>query len=114
MRRAPLRLVLAAFFVTALVLAGVASFYASASPDGLERVAEDTGFLDTAEDHAASDGPLADYRTDGVDHRRLSGGVAGVVGSLVVLLLAGGVAYGVRRRPDASAEHGTPQTADRP
>jgi cobalt/nickel transport protein len=121
MRRVPTRLVLVALFVTALVLAGVVSFYASGSPDGLERVAEDKGFNDTAEDHPAAGGPLADYSTAGVDDSRLSGGIAGVVGSLVVLLLAGGVAYGVRRRPggssdssDSSAEQRTPQTADRP
>ena len=82
----------------ALLLAGVASFYASANPDGLEYVAEQTGFLDTADEHGAADGPLADYGTEGVDNERLSGGVAGVVGSLVVLVLAGGLAFAVRRR----------------
>ena len=81
-----------------LLFAGVASFYASANPDGLEYVAEQTGFLDTADEHGAADGPLADYGTEGVDNERLSGGVAGVVGSLVVLVLAGGLAFAVRRR----------------
>lgn len=90
------------FFVVALavslLLAGVASYYASADPDGLEFVAEQAGFLDTARDSAAADGPLADYRAKGIDGARLSGGVAGVVGCLVVLVLAGGLALLLRRR----------------
>ena len=32
------------FFAAALVLAAVVSFYASSSPDGLEKVAEEIGF----------------------------------------------------------------------
>lgn len=95
--------------VVALLLAGVASFYASSHPDGLEYVAERTGFLDSADDHAAGDGPFADYSTRGVDDARLSGGVAGVVGVLVTLVLAGGLAMMVRRRssdpaPERSAD----------
>lgn len=87
--------------VVALVLAGALSYYASAHPDGLEHVAEQVGFADTARDSATADGPLADYQTRGVDDARLSGGLAGVVGALVVLVLAGGLAFVVRRRGDA-------------
>ncbi len=84
--------------LVALVLAGVVSFYASSNPDGLEYVAEKTGVIDTAEEHRAADGPLADYSTRGVDNDRLSGGIAGVTGAVVVLVLAGGLTYVVRRR----------------
>lgn len=84
-----------------LLVAGVASYYASAHPDGLEYVAGETGFLDTAEDSATAESPMADYRTEGVGNSRLSGGLAGVTGVAVVLLLAGGVAWLVRRRPGA-------------
>jgi hypothetical protein len=87
--------------VVALLLAGGLSFYASSHPDGLEYVAEKTGFLDSAGDHAAADGPFADYTTKGVDDARLSGGVAGIVGTLVVLVLAGGLGFAVRRRGSA-------------
>jgi cobalt/nickel transport protein len=87
--------------LVALLLAGVASYYASGSPDGLERVAEDVGFARTATEHDAKNGPMADYSTKGVDNARLSGGLAGVVGSLVVLALAGGLAFAVRRRSRA-------------
>lgn len=105
MRMIPSRFLLGGLLVAGLLLAGVASFYASSSPDGLERVSEDHGFSVTAEEHAAADGPFADYQAAGVDDARLSGGLAGVVGALVVLVLAGGVAYAVRRRPtDPPAE----------
>jgi cobalt/nickel transport protein len=84
--------------LVALVLAGVASYYASSHPDGLEHVAGRTGFLDSADDHPAGDGPFADYATKGVDDARLSGGLAGVVGTVVVLVIAGGIGFAVRRR----------------
>ena len=102
MRRVPTRVLLVAGLLVALLLAGVVSFYASGSPDGLERVAEDKGFRDRADQHAVADGPLADYEAKGVENERLAGGVAGVTGALVVLLLAGGLTYVVRRRDPAS------------
>ena len=40
--------------VVSLFLAGVISFYASSSPDGLEKVAEDIGFIQTAKEHTNS------------------------------------------------------------
>ena len=52
----------------------------------------------------AADGPLADYGTKGVDDERLSGGLAGVIGTVVVLVLAGGLALVVRRRSPKSDE----------
>jgi cobalt/nickel transport protein len=90
-------LVLSGLLVT-LVLAGVVSISASSHPDGLEYVAGRTGFLDSADDHAAGDGPFADYSTKGVDDARLSGGLAGVAGTVVVLVIAGGIGFAVRRR----------------
>ena len=92
------RTFLVASLVLALLVAGVASYYASSHPDGLEHVAQQTGFLDTAEDSPASKSPMAGYTTRGVEDERLSGGVAGVVGALVVLVLAGGLFRVLRRR----------------
>ena len=71
--------------LVALLLAGVASFYASGDPDGLTKVSEDQGFAQTEQEHQTGDGPFAGYETKGVADGRLSGGMAGVVGSLVVL-----------------------------
>ena len=87
-----------------LLIAGFGSYYASSHPDGLEFVAEETGFGDRAEDSATADSPLADYQVEGVDDERLSGGLAGVVGVLLVLVLAGGITYVVRRRTPSPSE----------
>lgn len=102
-KRVSTRLVVAVGLFVALVLAGFVSYYASSDPDGLNRVAQDKGFSTTEKDHGTADGPLAGYETKGVDDSRLSGGLAGVVGSLVVLVLAGGVVLLVRRRHTADA-----------
>ncbi len=92
---------LLAFLGVALVIAAVISFYASSHPDGLEFVAGATGFLDTAKESVTANSPLADYGVAGVENARLSGGVAGVVGVLVTLLLAGGLTWVLRRRSDS-------------
>jgi hypothetical protein len=78
----------ALFFIAALSLAGGLSFYASSSPDGLEKVAEDEGFLESAEDSALSNSPLADYGLAGLDSERLSVGIAGVIGVVVTAIIA--------------------------
>jgi cobalt/nickel transport protein len=98
MRGIPTRTVLGALLLVTLVLAGIVSYYASSSPDGLERVAEEHGFSGAAEEHPAAGSPMADYQANGVDDSRLSGGAAGVVGSVVVLALAGGLTLALRRR----------------
>ncbi len=92
--------------IAALVVAGVVSYYSSASPDGLEWAAERSGFLGSVQDSAAATSPLADYGVSGVDSERLSGGLAGVIGVLVTLALAGGLSLLLRRRgrSDATAE----------
>ncbi|WP_205730128.1 PDGLE domain-containing protein [Blastococcus sp. TF02-8] len=85
----------------ALVVAGGVSWYASSSPDGLEHAAEQAGFSHRAEDSATADSPFADYLVDG-EENRLSAGVAGVVGVVVTLGLAGSVTWVVRRRSTSS------------
>lgn len=84
--------------IVSLLVAGVLSWYASSSPDGLERVAETEGFAQTAQEHGTAEGPLADYQTDGVDDQRLSGGLAGVIGVAATGLLMGGLLLVLRRR----------------
>ncbi|MFC8014539.1 energy-coupling factor ABC transporter permease [Streptomyces cinereoruber] len=92
--------------VTALVLAGFVSFYASASPDGLEKVAADQGIDAKAEEyeHATADSPLADYGVRGIAAERLSGGLAGVIGVGATLAAGTGVFLVVRRRRTAAPE----------
>jgi cobalt/nickel transport protein len=82
-RSSNLRLFLIAGLLVAVGLALIVSGFASSSPDGLEKVAEDKGFLETAQDHLFADSPLADYAVKGVDNQRLSTGLAGLIGVLV-------------------------------
>lgn len=76
-----------------LVLAGVASAYASGRPDPLERVA-----APTAEEHDLADGPVADYEVRGVGDDRLSVGLSGVIGVALVLGFGAGALALLRRR----------------
>ncbi|QKW07108.1 PDGLE domain-containing protein [Streptomyces sp. NA04227] len=81
-----------------LLLAGVVSFYASAHPDGLEKVAADKGFDKKAEEHDIADSPLAEYGISGIDNTRLSGGLAGVIGVGGTVLVGSGIFWAVRKR----------------
>ena len=103
MKRLPFRVVAAGLLVTALLLGGIVSLYASGAPDGLSRVAQDKGIAAAEKEHAAADSPLADYSVRGVGDDRLSTGLAGVLGVGVVLLLGTGLAYAVRRRSQPRA-----------
>lgn len=87
----------------ALLCAGVVSFYASANPDGLEKVAADNGIDKKTEDHAAQDSPLADYGVKDVTDARLSGGLAGVIGVGATLAVGSGLFVVVRRRARKAA-----------
>jgi cobalt/nickel transport protein len=71
--------------LVSIFIAGFISYYASSSPDGLEKVAEDKGFLDTAKDSANSDSFLADYGIAGIDNERLSVGLSGIIGVIATL-----------------------------
>ncbi len=87
-----------------LLIAGVAialvvtlfSPFASGDPDGLERVAEDKGFLERAED--APYEILPDYTIPGIEDERVSTVLAGVVGVLIVAALTYGVGLLLKRR----------------
>jgi hypothetical protein len=72
----------------ALVAACIVSLTASAHPDGLEFVAESTGFLGTAEDSAVAAGPFADYAAIWVDTPWLSVAIAGALGCALTFALA--------------------------
>lgn len=105
--RRSVRRVWLAGLAAALVCAGGLSYYASADPDGLEKVAHDHGIDAKTEDHAAKDSPLADYGVKDITDPRLSGGLAGVIGVGATLAVGTGVFVVVRRRRSAA-------TAERP
>lgn len=91
------------FYASALLisalLAGGLSFYASSSPDGLEKVAEDVGFIETAKDHTFADFTLSDYGISGLENARLSVGFAGLLGVVATALVALGLFMLIRKKP---------------
>ncbi|WP_433795367.1 PDGLE domain-containing protein [Actinoplanes sp. CA-252034] len=107
------KFLIAGLFV-ALLLAGVASSFASGSPDGLDYAAREgctfnaddeiTGGTCMAQqegDHQLADSPLADYGIKGVDNEFLSTALAGVTGVLLTFAIGGGLFWLLRRRPTA-------------
>jgi cobalt/nickel transport system permease protein len=82
--------------VASFVVAMVVSQFAAGDPDGLERVAEDTGFIASAQDHPLDSFVFADYATAGVDNETVSLAVAGAAGTLVTLLVGLGIAAAAR------------------
>ena len=86
-------------FVASLFIAGVVSFYASSTPDGLEKVAEDIGFIETAKENTNSDVIFSDYGVQGVENERLSVGVAGVIGVIASGAISTGIFFLIRRKP---------------
>jgi cobalt/nickel transport system permease protein len=77
---------------------GVFSPLASAHPDGLEWVAEQKGFLETA--RAPLFNVIPDYIFPGISNTALATIVAGILGTLLVFGMALGVAY-LRRNKKA-------------
>ena len=69
---------------------------ASAWPDGLERVAEDKGFIEDAQD--APYEVIPDYVFPGFGNEAVATILAGVVGTLVVFGLAYGLGALLKRR----------------
>lgn len=84
----------------ALILA-VLSPLASSNPDGLERVAEDQGFLAAAQ--APQYNLIPDYLVPGVSNEALATIVAGVIGALLVGAVAFLIARARRSRTTATS-----------
>ena len=77
--------------ISILLIAGVLSLFASAWPDGLERVAEDNGFIGLADNVRVSlPTPFADYTFNG--NEGVGTSIAGVLGSVVCFAVAFGIA----------------------
>ena len=92
--------------VVTIAVAVIVAQFASSSPDGLEYVAEQQGFADTADDHDLSDAPLADYGDDLTSSGSLNTAVAGLAGVLVTLAVGYGVFWLARKsnrdRPESA------------
>jgi VIT1/CCC1 family predicted Fe2+/Mn2+ transporter len=83
--------------ILALLLA-ILSPLASSSPDGLERVAEDKGFISTA--LGPFFGVVPDYVIPGVTNEAVATILAGVVGTLILF----GIGYGLAKLLKAKGE----------
>ena len=83
---------LAAIGLTAALVLGVlVSPFASSSPDGLEKVAEDKGFIESAEGKETwTSSPLPDYTVPGVDAEGVSTGLAGLLGTAAMFAVGFG------------------------
>lgn len=111
-----------AFLAVTLAIAGGLSYLASSSPDGLDSATlrgcevvevdgaeELTGqcIAQSATGHPVAASPLADYAILGADG---SGGLAGIIGALLTLAVAGGLFWLIARtrsRPQTRRETGT-------
>ena len=89
--------VVAGLLVAVLLVVFVAP-HASSSPDGLEKVAADTGIDRDVRPSAVADGPLAEYGVKGVDHEALGTVVAGLIGVAVTFVVVLGAMWLLRRR----------------
>lgn len=84
--------------IAALILAGAISIFASSRPDGLERVAEDKGFIARAEVRPAVASPIPGYVWPGLENEKLATSLAGIFGTLVVFGFGYWAAVLMRRR----------------
>lgn len=73
----------------ALIIAILAPFLASSNPDGLESAAES---LEVPESEPAMESPLPDYAIPGMEDNPLGGVIALIAGTVLVLLVALGLA----------------------
>jgi len=71
---------------TALLLALLLSPFASANPDGLDRVLKDFGLEERSKTILVS--PVADYVFPGIKNEKLATGIAGVFGTLLIFGVA--------------------------
>ncbi len=68
-----------------VLVGGGLSIFASASPDGLERVAEDQGFISAG--FSLISGLIPDYVMPGISYEPLAVTLAGIFGTLITFCL---------------------------
>ena len=86
--------------IVCLVVA-VFSPLASSSPDGLERVAENEGFIGLAQESPFQ--LIADYVFPGIENEAVATILAGLIGTLILFGVVYGVAWLVRSRREETS-----------
>lgn len=69
------------------LMASLFPIYASTAPDGLEKVAEEYGFAEKAEDGKVFRPPIPEYMVPGIANKVLAASVAGFLGVVMTLAL---------------------------
>lgn len=130
-RKKSLMVFILAGLALSVALALIVSPWASSSPDGLEKVAEDKGFLEAAEETepAWSESPIPDYAMPGItetvivedeetgmmveeeEPTRLATALAGLAGTMAIFLIAWGLALVLKKRKpeEGMAQAATPE-----
>jgi len=98
--------------MVALILGIFVSPFASKSPDGLDKTAEDKGFVEKAEETkpAWEHSPMKDYAVPGIKNEKASTGISGLMGVLITVVVATAVGlllYGLGRRWGKKHETGS-------
>lgn len=76
----------------ALVVAVALAPFASSSPDGLEKVAKDKGFLKKGEGQEVIKSLIPDYKMPGIGNKTFAGIAAGVAGTMITFIAMFGIA----------------------
>ena len=88
-------------FVGLFIAVAVAIFlapFASSHPDGLEKIAEEKGFLHKGESTELFHAPIPDYEMPGVKQEKIAVSIAGIIGTLVTFFAAYGIGYSIKKR----------------
>ena len=72
--------------VITILIAAFISPFASKSPDGLEKVAADKGFLNMAKG-VWRYSPFSDYSLAGIENKYISTGLTGIIGVIIVFVI---------------------------
>ena len=82
----------------AVIVGTLLSPLASAWPDGLERVAENLGFIQKGEEKPVLPAPIADYTFPGISNEILATAFAGFLGTLLTFCLVYGLLWLISRK----------------
>lgn len=96
--RVPLRAFMIGGLAATLLVATVVSQFAADDPDGLESVAEETGFISSGQEHGLGESMFAEYATSGINNEALSLAIAGTAGVVITLAVGYGLFRAMRPR----------------